>query len=68
MARCIEAMTREEAFAEILRLPTDPTIAGKIGHHITAPANTSAERRVADQRRRALVYRMSLDLERYGDL
>ena len=61
-------MTREEAFAEILRLPTDPTIAGKIGHHITAPANTSAERRVAEYLHRATMYLMHRDLARDGDI
>ena len=60
MARCIEVMTREEAFAEILRLPTDPTIAGKFGHHITAP-------QVASPKRRSIIYLMYRDLERYGD-
>jgi hypothetical protein len=61
-------MTREEAFAEILRLPTDPTIAGKFGHHITASVPVSPERRIAEYLRRAPAYLMHRDLERDGDI
>jgi hypothetical protein len=32
-------LARLSAYRQLLALPTDPTIAGRFGHHITAPAS-----------------------------
>ena len=59
---------RVGAFTALLQLPTDPTIAGRFGHRLTAPYVPVAERRLAEYVRRSIIFLMERDLDRYGDL
>ena len=59
-------LARRAAYRELLARPPDPTIAGRFGHHITAPASPTLN--IDDLKAQFVRHLMYRQLDREGDL
>jgi hypothetical protein len=57
---------RLAAYRELLARPTDPTLAGRFGHHVTAPASPTLN--IDDLKAQFVRHLMYRQLDREGDL